>query len=72
MGDSILNSRPVVRSRRRSSLSGGGGGGYKSPRQSSASVRSVSYRSTREKMVEVDEGGGGRGYRYERRDDPRR
>ncbi len=61
--------RPV-RSRGYSSNGGGGGGGGgwqgKSPRQSVGSVRSVSYRSTREKIVEVDDGGDRRG--YERRE----
>ena len=64
MGDS----RPPIRStsRRYSNTSAGGAGGFKSPRQSSASVR-----GTREKMVEVDEDGRG-SRRWERRDDPRR
>lgn len=67
--------RPV-RSRGYSSNNGVGGGGGsggwqgKSPRQSVGSVRSVSYRSTREKIVEVDDGGDRRG--YERREGGRR
>lgn len=64
MDDSRLPTRST--SRRYSNTSAGGAGGYKSPRQSSASVRVM-----REKMVEVDENG--RGSRsWERRDDPRR
>lgn len=59
-----LTTRPVIRSRRESTAS------YRSPRQSTASVRSASYRSTRERMAEVDEGGVRRD--YDRRDDLRR
>jgi len=59
-----MTTRPPIRSRRQSAAS------YRSPRQSTASVRSVSYRSTREKMAEVDEGGVRRD--YDRRDDSRR
>ena len=68
--EEVLVVRPV-RSRGYSS-SGGGGGGWQgqSPRQSVGSVRSVSYRSTREKIVEVDDGGDRRG--YERREGGRR
>ena len=60
--------RPPTRSRsgRRSAAS------YRSPRQSNASFRSTSHRSTREKMVEVGEEDGRLVRReYERRDDSR-
>ena len=70
--EEVMVVRPV-RSRGYSSNGGGGGGGGwqgKSPRQSVGSVRSVSYRSTREKIVEVDDGGDRRG--YERREGGRR
>ena len=65
--EEVLVVRPV-RSRGYSSSGNGVGGGWqgKSPRQSVGSVRSVSYRSTREKIVEVDVGGDRRG--YERRE----
>ncbi len=59
--------RPPTRSPRHSAAS------FRGPRQSNASVRSASYRSTREKMVEVDEEDGRVMRRvYDRRDDPRR
>ena len=61
---SVINTRPPIRSRRQSAIS------YRSPRQSTTSVRSVSHRSVREKMAEVDEGGVRRD--YDRRDDSRR
>ena len=41
---------------------------YRNPRQSIASLRSTSYRSTRERMAEVDEEGGLKRV-YDRRDD---
>ena len=65
--EEVMIVRPV-RSRGYSS-NGGGEGGWqgKSPRQS---VGNVSYRSTREKIVEVDDGGDRRG--YERREGGRR
>ncbi len=66
--EEVVVVRPV-RSRGYSSNGGGGAGGW-SPRQSVGSVRSVSYRSTREKIVEVDDGGDRRG--YERREGGRR
>lgn len=57
--------RPPIRSQRQSSS------GFRSPRQSE--IGSTSYRSTREKMVEVDEGDGKVVRRlYDRRDDIRR
>ena len=60
------NARPGFRSRRESTVSVVGG-----PRASQKSLRSRSYASTREKMVEFDEGGGER-REWVRRDDARR
>ena len=72
-GNDVQNAvvlRPPTRSRSRSGRRSAAS--CHSPRQSSASFRSTSHRSTREKMVEVDEEDGRLVKReYERRDDSR-
>ena len=68
--EEVLVVRPV-RSRGYSS-NGGGGVGGKDPRQSVGSVRSLSGRGTREKIVEVDDAAGGDRRGYERREGGRR
>ena len=62
----------VVRPVRSRGYSSNGGVGGKDPRQSVGSVRSVSYRGTREKIVEVDDSPGGDRRGYERREGGRR
>ena len=73
--EEVLIVRPV-RSRGYSSNGYGGGGERGDPRQSVGSLRSASYRGTREKIVEVDDsagtGTGGDRRGYERREGGRR